>query len=88
MGVISFLIFGLIAGAVARLILPGKQAGGWVITLILGVIGAFLGGFIGSLIFHADFGTWSIANFILSVVGALIVLVVYGAITGRGTRRA
>ncbi|BDZ48044.1 membrane protein [Frondihabitans sucicola] len=88
MGVISFLIFGLVAGIVARLILPGKQPGGWIATLILGVIGAFLGGFIGSLIFHADFGTWSLANFILSVVGAIIVLVIYGAITGRGTKRA
>lgn len=88
MGVISFLIFGLVAGIVARLILPGKQPGGWIATLILGVVGAFLGGFIGSLVFHADFGTWSLANFILSVVGAIIVLLVYGAITGRGTRRA
>lgn len=88
MGIISFLIFGLIAGAVARLILPGKQPGGWIITLLLGVVGAFLGGLIGSLVFHADFATWSIANFVLSVIGAIIVLLVYGAITGRGTRRA
>lgn len=88
MGIISFLIFGLIAGIVARLILPGKQPGGWVITLILGVVGAFLGGWIGSLIFHVNYATWSIPNFILSVVGAIILLVIYGAITGRGTRRA
>lgn len=88
MGVISFLIFGLIAGAVARLILPGKQAGGWVITLILGVVGAFLGGFIGSLIFKQDYATWSIPNFLLSVVGAIIVLLVFGAITGRKGSRA
>lgn len=88
MGVISFIIFGLVAGIVARLILPGKQPGGWIATLILGIIGAILGGWIGSLIFHADFGTWSLANFILSVVGAIIVLVIYGAITGRGTKRA
>ncbi|ARC58091.1 hypothetical protein AS850_13490 [Frondihabitans sp. 762G35] len=86
MGIISFLIFGLIAGVVAKLILPGKQVGGWFLTLIFGVIGAFLGGFIGSLIFKQDFATWSIANFLLSVVGAIIVLLIVGALTRRGSR--
>ncbi|KQQ21049.1 MULTISPECIES: GlsB/YeaQ/YmgE family stress response membrane protein [Rathayibacter] len=87
MGIIGFLILGLIAGAIAKAILPGRQGGGWVITLVLGVVGAFLGGFIGSAIFGRgleeffDLGTWALA-----IVGALIVLLVYGAITGRKSR--
>ncbi|AZZ49544.1 GlsB/YeaQ/YmgE family stress response membrane protein [Rathayibacter rathayi] len=84
MGIIGFLILGLLAGAIAKAILPGRQGGGWVITLVLGVVGAFLGGFIGNAIFGRglenffDLGTWALA-----IVGAIIVLLVYGAITGR-----
>jgi len=49
MSFLGFLLLGLIAGAIAKLILPGKQGGGWLITLLLGVVGAFLGGWLGSL---------------------------------------
>ena len=51
MGILGFLVLGLIAGAIAKAILPGRQGGGWVVTLVLGVVGASLGGWIGSLIF-------------------------------------
>ena len=87
MSFIGFLILGLIAGAIAKAILPGRQAGGWIITLILGVIGAFLGGWLGGLIFNApleDF--FSIQTWILAIVGSIIVLVIYGALTGRKSR--
>jgi uncharacterized membrane protein YeaQ/YmgE (transglycosylase-associated protein family) len=87
MGFFGFLLLGLIAGAIAKLILPGRQAGGWLITLILGVVGALLGGFLGSLIFNApleDF--FSIQTWVLAIVGSLIVLVIYGALT-KGRKR-
>ena len=87
MGFFGFLLLGLLAGAIAKLILPGKQAGGWFITLILGVVGAFLGGWLGGLLFNApleDF--FSLQTWILAIVGSLIVLVIYGFIAGR--RRA
>ncbi|MCU1403710.1 MAG: hypothetical protein JWQ43_13 [Glaciihabitans sp.] len=84
MGFIAYLILGLIAGAIARAILPGRQSGGWVITLILGVLGALLGGFLGGLIFDVDMNEFfSISTWILAIVGSIIVLVIYGAITGR-----
>lgn len=88
MGFFGFLLLGLIAGAIAKLILPGKQGGGWIITLVLGVIGALLGGFIGSLFglnieSFFDLGTW-----LCAIGGSLIVLVIYGAVTGRKGRRA
>jgi uncharacterized membrane protein YeaQ/YmgE (transglycosylase-associated protein family) len=84
MGFFGFLLLGLIAGAIAKLILPGKQAGGWFITLILGVVGALLGGFLGSLLFNApleDF--FSIQTWLLAIVGSIIVLLIYGALTKR-----
>ncbi len=77
-----FLLLGLVAGAIAKLILPGKQGGGWIATLILGVIGALLGGFIGGM-FGSGTGGFNFMSILWSVIGALIVLVVWGFITKR-----
>ncbi|TFD29618.1 GlsB/YeaQ/YmgE family stress response membrane protein [Cryobacterium cryoconiti] len=87
MGFIGFLILGLIAGAIAKAILPGNQGGGWVITLILGVLGAFLGGFLGSVIFGTGLENFfDISTWLLAIAGSIIVLVIYGALTGRRSR--
>ncbi|TFD08598.1 GlsB/YeaQ/YmgE family stress response membrane protein [Cryobacterium sp. TMT1-21] len=87
MSFIGFLILGLIAGAIAKAILPGNQGGGWIITLILGVVGAFLGGFLGSAIFRVDLaGFFSIQTWLLAIAGSIIVLLVYGALAGRRRR--
>jgi uncharacterized membrane protein YeaQ/YmgE (transglycosylase-associated protein family) len=86
MGIIAWLVLGLIAGAVAKLILPGKQPGGIILTIVLGIVGALVGGFIGSLLFGADVSGFDIGSILLAVGGAIVVLLVYGAITGRGTR--
>jgi len=89
MGFLAFLLLGLIAGAIAKLILPGKQNIGWLMTLVLGVLGALLGGFLGSVLFGTgleeffDLSTW-----LLAIGGAIIVLLIYGAIVGRKGRRA
>jgi uncharacterized membrane protein YeaQ/YmgE (transglycosylase-associated protein family) len=88
MGIIGWIVLGLVAGAIAKAILPGKQGGGWLITLILGVVGALLGGFIGSAIFGVGLETfWDIQTWIVAIVGAIIVLLIYGLVT-RGSRRA
>lgn len=84
MGFLGFLILGLIAGAIAKLILPGKKGGGWFITLLLGVIGALLGGWLGGLTFNAplqDF--FSIQTWLLAIGGSVLVLVIYGLVVGR-----
>jgi uncharacterized membrane protein YeaQ/YmgE (transglycosylase-associated protein family) len=89
MGIIGYLLLGLIAGAIARAILPGRQAGGWVITLILGVVGALLGGFIGQALFNVSMNHFfSIKTWLLAIVGSLIVLVIYGFIQRRSGARA
>ena len=88
MGFFGFLLLGLLAGAIAKLILPGKQGGGWLITLVLGVVGALLGGFLGSVLFNAplqDF--FSIQTWLLAIGGSIIVLLIYGLIVGRRAAR-
>lgn len=88
MGIIGWIILGLVAGAIAKAILPGTQGGGWIITLILGVVGALLGGFIGGAIFGVDLGGFfEIRTWLLAIGGSIVVLLIYGLVT-RGSRRA
>lgn len=88
MGFLVFLIFGLIAGALAKLILPGKQGGGWFVTLLLGVVGAMLGGWIAGL-FGQDVYTsfWSPLGWLFAIGGSILVLLIWGFITkSRGNK--
>ena len=88
MGIIGWIVLGLVAGAIAKAILPGTQGGGWIITLVLGVVGALLGGFLGSAIFGIGLeGFFSIQTWLLAIGGAIVVLLIYGLVT-RGSRRA
>ena len=87
MGFLAFLLLGLIAGSIAKLILPGRQNGGWFSTLILGVVGAMLGGWLGSVLFNAPLEEFfSIQTWLVAIGGSLIVLLIYGAFTS-GRRR-
>ncbi|AMM33485.1 hypothetical protein SA2016_2820 [Sinomonas atrocyanea] len=85
MGFFGFLILGLIAGAIAKAILPGRQGGGWLVTLLLGVVGAILGGWIGGLIFGGNtLGSFfEIRTWVTAIVGSLIVLLIWGALAKR-----
>lgn len=86
MGFFSFLLLGLLSGALAKLIIPGEQAGGWLLTLILGVIGAMLGGWLGGLLFNVSLEAFfSLSTWLLAIGGSVIVLLVYGLIVGRRT---
>lgn len=85
--IIGYIIVGLIGGAIAKLILPGRQGGGIVLTMLLGIIGALLGGFLGGLIFHVSYGDiWSWAGLICSIIGSIIILLIFGLVRGRGRR--
>ena len=82
MGIIGWIVLGLLAGAIAKAIMPGTQVGGWLATLVLGVVGALLGGFIGSAIFDIGLDTfWSLQTWIVAILGALLVLVIWGFVT-------
>ncbi len=84
MGFFAFLLLGLLAGAIAKLILPGKQGGGWFATLLLGVLGAMLGGWLGGVLFNANLEDfWSIQSWLLAIGGAIVVLLIWGLIVGR-----
>jgi len=81
MGIISALIIGLLVGAIAKFLMPGKDPGGWIITILLGIAGSFVAHFIGrSLGWYAD---GEPAGFVASVVGAIILLVIYRLATKR-----
>ena len=82
MGFIGWIVLGLIAGAIAKAIKPGKQGGGFLATLLLGVLGAVLGGWLGSAIFGVGVEEfWSLATWLLAIGGALILLVIWGLLT-------
>ncbi|WP_125099864.1 GlsB/YeaQ/YmgE family stress response membrane protein [Leucobacter chromiireducens] len=79
MSFLAFLILGLIAGAIAKAIMPGEHGGGWFTTLILGVVGAMLGGWLGGMIFGADMSAfWSLQSWLLAIGGSVLVLLIFG----------
>ena len=82
-GIIGWIIIGGIAGAIAKLLMPGRDPGGCIITVILGVAGALLAGWIGHLIGWYDTGER--AGFVAAIVGAFIILLIYRLVAGRRT---
>ncbi|MDQ3777772.1 MAG: GlsB/YeaQ/YmgE family stress response membrane protein [Actinomycetota bacterium] len=90
MGIIAFIILGLIAGVIAKAILPGDDPGGLIVTTIIGVIGAILGGFLAQALFDADpmDEFFDISSWLTAIVGALILLIIYRMVAGRGRRAA
>jgi uncharacterized membrane protein YeaQ/YmgE (transglycosylase-associated protein family) len=87
-GIIAFLILGLLAGAIAKAISPGDDPGGFIITMALGVVGALLGGFIAGALFDADplDEFFDISTWVTAIVGSLIVLTAYRMLTKGGGR--
>ena len=77
MGIISWLIFGLIVGALAKWIMPGKDPGGIFITMLLGILGAMVGGFVASLIGLGSVSGFNLGSLIIAVAGALLLLWLY-----------
>ncbi len=89
MGFIAFLILGLIAGAIAKAILPGDDPGGIIVTMIIGVVGALLGGFLAAQLFNKDVNEnfFDLATWVSAIVGSIILLLIYRMVAGRrGTR--
>jgi uncharacterized membrane protein YeaQ/YmgE (transglycosylase-associated protein family) len=87
-GIIAFIILGLLAGMIAKAILPGDDPGGIIVTAIIGIIGALLGGFLAGAIFDADpmDEFFDISTWLTAIVGAIVLLLVYRLVAGR--RRA
>jgi uncharacterized membrane protein YeaQ/YmgE (transglycosylase-associated protein family) len=81
MDLIVFLLFGLLVGAVARLLVPGRQPGGWGVSLLLGVAGAFLGGLLGRAV--GLYREGESAGFIMAVLGSVLLVALYNVMTRR-----
>ena len=77
MGILSWIIFGFIAGILAKWIMPGKDGGGFIITIILGIAGALVGGFVSTFFGMGKVDGFNFGSLVVAVVGALIVLFIY-----------
>jgi uncharacterized membrane protein YeaQ/YmgE (transglycosylase-associated protein family) len=77
MGILSWIIFGLIAGILAKWIMPGEDGGGFIMTVILGVVGALVGGYISTFFGMGRVDGFNFGSFVVAVVGSLVVLFVY-----------
>jgi uncharacterized membrane protein YeaQ/YmgE (transglycosylase-associated protein family) len=83
-GIIAWIVLGLIAGVIAKALMPGKDPGGCIITILLGIAGAFVGGWVGKTLFHTELGTFfDLRTWGLAVLGALIILAGYRLIFHR-----
>ncbi|MEU6810036.1 GlsB/YeaQ/YmgE family stress response membrane protein [Streptomyces sp. NPDC046831] len=84
MGIIAWILIGLLAGAIAKMLLPGKDPGGIIVTMLIGVVGGLLGGWLGKVIFGVDSidGFFDLSTWIAAIIGSLILLVIYRLVTG------
>ncbi|MFB4273511.1 GlsB/YeaQ/YmgE family stress response membrane protein [Nonomuraea sp. GTA35] len=89
MGIIAWIILGLVAGLLARMLVPGKDQQGLIITLVLGVAGALFGGFVATEVFHVSGiqGFFNLSTWVCAIAGAAVLLLAYNLITGRRTGR-
>ena len=83
MGILSWIVMGLIVGALAKWIMPGPDPGGCIVTTLIGIAGAFVGGFIGSLLGLGTVSGLNIGSIFLATVGALLLLFIYRQVVKR-----
>lgn len=82
--IIGWIIFGVIAGAIAKLLMPGRDPGGFIVTMLIGIVGAVIGGFIGRALWGSTgVDDWSIGSFALAIGGAILLLAIYRMLVGR-----
>jgi uncharacterized membrane protein YeaQ/YmgE (transglycosylase-associated protein family) len=87
MGILGWIVLGLVVGALAKLVMPGDDRGGVVVTGLLGIVGALVGGFIGRLLFGTGLGDFfDLRTWVLALIGSLLVLGVYRAVVRRRAR--
>jgi uncharacterized membrane protein YeaQ/YmgE (transglycosylase-associated protein family) len=89
MGILGWIVLGLLAGAIAKAILPGDDPGGIIVTMIIGIVGAILGGFLAQVLFNVDTvdNFFDLSTWLTAIIGAIILLVIYRLAVGRGRGR-
>jgi uncharacterized membrane protein YeaQ/YmgE (transglycosylase-associated protein family) len=85
LGIIAFIILGLLAGAIAKALLPGDDPGGFIVTAIIGVVGALLGGLLAGVLFDADpmDEFFDISTWVTAILGSILLLLIYRMVVGR-----
>jgi len=81
MGIVLWIVFGLLAGVIARFLMPGKDPGGLLITIVIGIVGAIVGGFIGTQLGFGDISGFDLRSMAMAVGGGVLVLFLYGLAT-------
>lgn len=91
MGILGWIVLGLIVGAIAKMLIPGKDPGGIILTIIIGVVGSLLGGFLGRHFLHSDLGNFfDVRTWGLGLLGSVVLLLIYRLLAHllRGSRRS
>jgi uncharacterized membrane protein YeaQ/YmgE (transglycosylase-associated protein family) len=90
MGIIAWIILGLVAGLLANVLVPGRRSEGLILTCVIGIVGALLGGWVATKLFHIHslHGFFNLSTWITAIVGAAVLLLIYHLITGRSSRRS
>ena len=91
MGIIAWIVLGLVAGLLANMLIPGRRSQGLILTCVIGIVGALLGGWVATKIFHLHHalnGFFNLSTWITAIVGAAVLLLAYHLITGQSSRRS
>lgn len=84
MGIISWIVFGLIAGALAKLVMPGRDPGGIIVTILLGIVGAVVGGYFATTLGYGTVNGFDVRSLLIAIGGALISLIIYRVFARQG----
>ena len=90
MGIIAWIVLGLVAGLLANVLVPGRRSEGLILTCVIGIAGALLGGWVATKLFHVHslHGFFNLSTWITAIVGAAVLLLIFHLITGRSSRRS
>lgn len=81
MGILLWILFGLIAGAIAKLLMPGEDPGGFIVTILIGIAGAVIGGYLGAVLFNVEVTGFNLSSFLVAIAGSILLLAIYRAVT-------
>lgn len=87
MGLIAWIVLGLVAGGIAKLLMPGRDPGGCILTIIIGVVGALIGGFLSTALGYGGISGLDWRSLVISVIGAFVLLAIWRMLRGGGRRR-
>ncbi|HEY5891704.1 MAG TPA: GlsB/YeaQ/YmgE family stress response membrane protein [Chthoniobacterales bacterium] len=86
MGILSWILLGLVAGAIAKFIMPGKDPGGFFVTILIGIVGAIIGGFLGSFIGLGAVQSFDLGGIFIATAGAVLLLIIYRLIKSKTSK--